>query len=62
MQYNKQRGIRSSVSQAPPRGHATAVLTTEAGTRAEHFYRTDGWTEVGRKEDGQIIFQKSLLT
>jgi GNAT superfamily N-acetyltransferase len=42
-------------------GHATAVLTTEAGTRAERFYRTDGWTEVGRKEDGQIIFQKSLL-
>src|SRR5580700_3683010 len=41
-------------------GHATAVLTTEAGTRAERFYRTDGWTEVGRKEDGQIIFQKSL--
>ena len=42
-------------------GHATAVLTTEAGTRAERFYRTDGWTEVGRKDDGQIIFQKSLL-
>jgi GNAT superfamily N-acetyltransferase len=41
-------------------GHATAVLTTEAGTRAERFYRTDGWTEIGRKEDGQIIFQKSL--
>lgn len=42
-------------------GHATAVLTTDAGTRAERFYRADGWTEVGRKEDGQIIFQKSLL-
>ena len=42
-------------------GHATAVLTTEAGTRAERFYRTDGWTEVGREEDGQIIFQKNLL-
>lgn len=42
-------------------GHATAVLTTEAGTRAERFYRTDGWTELGRKEDGQIIFQKSLF-
>jgi GNAT superfamily N-acetyltransferase len=41
-------------------GHTTAALTTEAGTRAEHFYRTGGWTEVGRKEDGQIIFQKSL--
>jgi GNAT superfamily N-acetyltransferase len=42
-------------------GRAAAVLTTEAGTRAERFYRTDGWTEVGRKEDGQIIFQKSLM-
>lgn len=42
-------------------GHATAVLTTEARTRAERFYRTDGWTEAGRKPDGQIIFRKSLL-
>jgi GNAT superfamily N-acetyltransferase len=41
-------------------GHAMAVLTTEAGTRAERFYRADGWTEIGRKDDGQIIFQKSL--
>ena len=41
-------------------GHATAVLTTDAGTRAERFYRTGGWTEVGRQADGQIIFQKSL--
>jgi GNAT superfamily N-acetyltransferase len=40
-------------------GHAKVVLTTKAGTRAERFYRTDGWAEVGRKEDGQIIFQKS---
>ena len=43
-------------------GHARAVLTTAAGTRAERFYRTDGWTEIGRKEDGQIIFQKNLAT
>jgi GNAT superfamily N-acetyltransferase len=43
------------------RGHTSAVLTTEAGTRAERFYRTDGWTEIGRKEDGQIIFQKGLF-
>jgi GNAT superfamily N-acetyltransferase len=42
-------------------GHAIATLTTEAGTRAERFYRIDGWAEVGRKEDGQIVFQKSLL-
>ena len=42
-------------------GHAIATLTTEAGTGAERFYRIDGWAEVGRKEDGQIVFQKSLL-
>jgi GNAT superfamily N-acetyltransferase len=42
------------------RGHAAATLTTEAGTRAERFYRTGGWTDVGRKEDGQIIFRKRL--
>jgi GNAT superfamily N-acetyltransferase len=41
-------------------GHAAAVLTTEAGSRAERFYRADGWTEIGRKEDGQIIFRKYL--
>jgi hypothetical protein len=36
------------------------VLTTEAGSRAERSYRADGWTETGRKQDGQIIFQKYL--
>jgi GNAT superfamily N-acetyltransferase len=41
-------------------GHVTAVLTTEAGTRAERFYRTGGWIEIGRQDDGQIIFRKSL--
>jgi GNAT superfamily N-acetyltransferase len=41
-------------------GHASAQLTTDPGTRAERFYRTDGWTEIGRQEDGQIIFQKAL--
>jgi GNAT superfamily N-acetyltransferase len=42
-------------------GHGTAWLSTEAGTRAESFYRADGWGEIGRQEDGQIIFQKNLL-
>jgi GNAT superfamily N-acetyltransferase len=41
-------------------GHAVATLTTEAGTRAERFYRLDGWTETGRQEDRQIVFQKVL--
>jgi GNAT superfamily N-acetyltransferase len=41
-------------------GHKVATLTTEPGTRAERFYRQDGWTEVGREDDGQIIFHKTL--
>jgi len=41
-------------------GHAIATLTTEAGTRAERFYRLDGWTEIGRQDDGQVVFQKAL--
>jgi hypothetical protein len=40
--------------------HRTAKLTTDPGTRAERFYRMDGWTEIGRRQDGQIIFQKAL--
>jgi GNAT superfamily N-acetyltransferase len=42
-------------------GHATAKLTTEPATRAERFYRMDGWIEIGRQDDGQIVFQKSLM-
>jgi GNAT superfamily N-acetyltransferase len=41
-------------------GHVIATLTTEAGTRAERFYRLDGWTEIGREDDGQIVFRKAL--
>jgi GNAT superfamily N-acetyltransferase len=41
-------------------GYRTATLTTDAGTRAERFYRRDGWVETGRKKDGQIVFRKSL--
>jgi GNAT superfamily N-acetyltransferase len=41
-------------------GCKVATLTTEPGTRAERFYRRDGWTETGREDDGQIIFQKAL--
>ncbi len=41
-------------------GHHAAHLDTEAGTRAERFYRRNGWREVGRKPDGQIIFEKAI--
>src|SRR4051812_38521887 len=41
-------------------GFAAATLTTGPGTRAERFYRANGWEEIGRQDDGQIIFRKAL--
>ncbi len=41
-------------------GFAVATLTTGPGTRAERFYRTNGWEEIGRQNDGEIIFRKAL--
>ncbi len=41
-------------------GHASAELTTQAGSRAERFYRADGWRDTGRLTDGQISFRKPL--
>jgi GNAT superfamily N-acetyltransferase len=32
-------------------------LTTTAATRAERFYRTAGWCEMGRAEDGELRFE-----
>lgn len=40
--------------------YRSATLTTDAGTRAEMFYRRDGWVEIGRQDDGQIIFRKDI--
>ena len=41
-------------------GHRVAHLDTEATTRAERFYQRNGWQEVGRKLDGQIVFEKAI--
>ena len=41
-------------------GYETATLATAPATRAERFYRRDGWTEIGRRKDGQIIFRKEI--
>ncbi len=41
-------------------GHRQAWLSTEAGTRAERFYRAHGWRDMGRERDGQIVFVKRL--
>lgn len=41
-------------------GHAVATLTTGPGTRAEGFYRRNGWRETGRQDNGEVIFAKNL--
>lgn len=41
-------------------GFAVATLTTGPDTRAERFYRTNGWEETGRQDNGEIIFRKAL--
>ena len=41
-------------------GHRQAWLSTEAGTRAERFYRAHGWRDMGRELDGQIVFVRAL--
>jgi GNAT superfamily N-acetyltransferase len=41
-------------------GHATATLSTEAGSRAHRFYRLNGWTETGRNAKGEATFRKPI--
>ena len=41
-------------------GQAKAHLTTDTGTRAEAFYRAQGWTDSGRTVDGEIRFTRAL--
>ncbi len=41
-------------------GFSVATLTTGPGTRAERFYRANGWEEMGRQDDGEVIFRKAL--
>jgi GNAT superfamily N-acetyltransferase len=41
-------------------GHKTATLGTEPGTRAERFYRRNGWTSFGHKSNGEILFRLDI--
>jgi GNAT superfamily N-acetyltransferase len=42
------------------KGWKQARLTTEAGSRAERFYRQFGWREAGLSETGERIFLLDL--
>jgi GNAT superfamily N-acetyltransferase len=41
-------------------GHKAITLGTEPGTRAERFYRRNGWTSVGHKPNGEILFRLDI--
>jgi ribosomal protein S18 acetylase RimI-like enzyme len=41
-------------------GFETATLSTDPGTRADRFYRANGWIEIGRNAKGEIVFQRQL--
>jgi ribosomal protein S18 acetylase RimI-like enzyme len=42
------------------KGFEYAWLSTEPGTRAERFYRANGWIEGGMTARDEIIFRKQL--
>lgn len=41
-------------------GHKTVTLGTDPGTRAERFYRRNGWVPVGHKANGEILFRLEI--
>lgn len=41
-------------------GHVVARLTTDPGTRAERFYRRNGWVDTGLREHGELVFERAL--
>jgi GNAT superfamily N-acetyltransferase len=41
-------------------GYAVANLSTAEGTRAERFYRKNGWTAVNKNGRSELLFKKRL--
>jgi GNAT superfamily N-acetyltransferase len=48
------------IADARSRGLAALTLDTEAGTRAEAFYRAAGWTITGRDDHGSVRMALTL--
>lgn len=44
---------------AREQGPGRLSLSTEDGSRAADFYRKAGWTQVGMKADGELLFERS---
>jgi GNAT superfamily N-acetyltransferase len=48
LEWSRSQGLRS------------LFLTTSAGTRAERFYRRQGWQDAGCSDDGELRFERLL--
>ena len=42
------------------KGHQIARLTTDPGTRADRFYRREGWIDRGLNENNELQFERAL--
>lgn len=46
---------------ARQQGIAHLSLSTEEGSRAVQFYQRAGWTQTAILQDGEVVFERSLL-
>jgi GNAT superfamily N-acetyltransferase len=59
-QGHGKRLLDAALTRLAKLGHRQAHLNTGAGTRAERFYRRQGWQDRGRSLGGEIVFVKAL--
>ncbi|MES0883372.1 GNAT family N-acetyltransferase [Roseibium sp. SCP14] len=52
--------LESACSELRQAGWSVAKLSTDPDTRAEAFYRRNGWTETGRCSNGEVVFERRL--
>lgn len=52
--------LAQAVADLAREGHSKARLTTQAGSRAEGFYRHLGWRLTGIAADGDLVFEKTI--
>jgi GNAT superfamily N-acetyltransferase len=53
--------IAAATNAVAAAGHRVATLSTEPGTRAERFYRLNGWIDQGRTDRGEIVFTMDVM-
>lgn len=52
--------LERACSDLAHQGFTAVRLTTDPGTRADRFYRRNGWRDLGLGEDGEVRFELAL--